>query len=172
MGREAGMDRPHLRPRVELIVAEPIAEVAKRLEARLGETRGIEGRVRRQAMLLWIGADRRRWWSPCLDVNFEPHAEGTRISGRYCPHPKLMTAYAFAAILLTFLGIFAAAWAYVQHIMGELPQCLGGTAISAVVGASLFGLHRYGTARAASQMHELGVVLEAVVPRSPGAPAQ
>jgi hypothetical protein len=154
------MDRPHLRPRVSVRVPHPPDALCQLLDGRLAETPSLEGRVRQRAVLVWMAKPLRCWWSPCLDLNLEPDGSGTRLTGRYTAHPRLMTASVFAGIGLTFLACLSATWSLVQWTMREPPRCLGGT-LAALLGLlAVYGVHRLAQRRAVGQMHALAVLLD------------
>jgi len=122
--------RPHFRPRFVLLCPEPVDAVRRVIVARLAESPGLESRVRPHQVLAWIGGDARRVWSPSLDVNLRPHPAGTVVVGLVAPHPKLMTAYVFAAIGLGFLLALSLTWGFVQVTLDEPPWCIAGSALA------------------------------------------
>lgn len=136
------MQRPHFRPRFVLLSPEPVDAVCHSLHARLKESPRLEARVRPNQVLAWIGEAERKVWSPSLDLNLRPHPRGTLIVGLVAPHPKLMTAYVFAAIGLGFLFALSLTWAFVQTTLDEPPWCLVGS------GLALLGLGAVGASRA------------------------
>lgn len=154
------MDRPHLRPRVTLRLPHDRTTLVGVLEERLRSMPSLEGRVRRSAVLVWIGPVQRRWWSPCLDLNVEDDGSGTRLVGWYTAHPRLMTATVFLGIFLTFLSALSATWGLVQFQMGETPRCLLGTTFTCLALGLLWIVNREAQKRAAGQMHELAGFLQ------------
>jgi hypothetical protein len=154
------MERPHLRPRVALRVPHPPDALQRILDERLQTSPRLEGRVRQQAVLVWMAAPLRCWWSPCLDLNVKADGDGTRLTGYYTAHPRLMTATVFASILLTFLACLSATWSLVQYTaMHEAPRCLLGTAAAAAALVVVWAANRLAQRRAAAQMHELAALL-------------
>lgn len=153
------MERPHLRPRVALRVPQSPDAVQRILDERLQSSPRLEGRVRQQAVLVWIAAPLRCWWSPCLDLNVAKDGEGTRLTGYYTAHPRLMTATVFASIFLTFLACLSATWSLVQYTMHEPPRCLLGTAGAAAALVGVWAANRLAQRRASAQMHELAALL-------------
>ena len=154
------MDRPHVRPRVALWIPTPPSDLLATLEARLRASDRLEGRVRPQAVLIWMGPARRRWWSPCLDLTPEAHPQGTRLVGYYSAHPQWMTFLVFASILLLFLTALSGCWSMVQLQLGETPRCLWGTAAAVGALTGMAGVHAVGKRWAAAQMHELASLLD------------
>jgi hypothetical protein len=154
------MDRPHLRPRVSLRVPMTPDELQRTLDERLQQAPRLEGRVRPQAVLVWMAPPLRCWWSPCLDLNVERDGDGTRLTGYYTAHPRLMTATVFVSILLTFLTCLSATWSLVQYLMREPPRCLMGTAGALVALGCVVAANKVAQRRAAAQMHELAVLLQ------------
>lgn len=153
------MDRPHLRPRVALRVPHTPDELQVLLDDRLRASPGLDGRIRRQAVLVWISGSARRWGSPCLDLTVTSDARGTRLEGWYTAHPRLMTATVFAGIFLTFLACLSATWSLVQVQMNEAPRCLGGTSVAVAALVGLWLVNRAAQQRAAGQMHQLAEFL-------------
>ncbi len=154
------MQRPHFRPRFVLMVPEPVDAVRARLDQRLGAASGIEGKVRPHQVLAWIAGPERRVWSPSIDLNLRPHPDGTLVVGLVAPHPKLMTAYVFAAIGLGYLFAVACAWSVVQLTMDEAPWCLVGAAGSGLGATAVFATRALGLAWARSQMPALLALVE------------
>ncbi len=153
------MERPHVRPRVALRFPHAPEALNGLLQARLDANPKLEGRIRRGGVLVWMAPGLRRWWSPCLDLNVDAEAGGTRLVGWYAAHPRLMGAMAFGSIALTFLGLLSGTWSLVQWQMGEAPRCLLGTGLAVVGLGALFALNRLGQRWAADQMHELAALL-------------
>jgi hypothetical protein len=155
------MERPHYRPRVTLLVRSPVDEVRAALQARLDGLPGVlEGRVRQRAVLAWIAAPERRFWSPSVELTLEEHTEGTLVRGVFGPHPNLMTGQLFLTILLSFLGAIASTWAFVQVTMDEAPVCLWGAA-AALTGVVALALARaLGLAWGRDQVARLGALVD------------
>jgi hypothetical protein len=135
-----------LRRRIVVQVPLDPEALQARLHERLLASGGFDGRIRRQAILVWLAKPARKWWSPCLDLNvFQDEGGGVRLEGYACAHPQLMTAFTFGTIFLTFMASFSAVWSSVQWTMDEPPKCLMGT------GLALLGLVGIGTARYVGQ---------------------
>jgi hypothetical protein len=154
------MDRPHIRPRVSLRFPHPPEALQAVLDERLRSNARLEGRIRRQALLVWMAPELRHWWSPCLELTVEPDGDGTRLVGWYSARPQVMTAMLFGSILLSFLGLLSGCWATVQLTMGELPRCFLGTAGALGGLAVIYAANRLGQRWAGDQMHELAVLLQ------------
>ena len=155
------MKRPHYRPRVTLLVRAPVGEVREALQARLEGLRGVlEGRVRQRAVLAWIAAPDRRFWSPSVELTLEEHADGTLIHGMFGPHPHLMTGQFFLTILLSFLAAIASTWAFVQVTMDEPPLCLWGAAAALTGIAALWGARAVGLAWGRDHVARLGALVD------------
>lgn len=153
------IDRPHVRPRVALRFPHSPPALNALLEARLAANPRLEGRIRRQALLVWMAPAHRRWWSPCLDLSAHPDGEGTRLVGYYTAQPQLMTLLIFGSILLTFLALFSGCWSMVQFQSGASPHCAIGTAAALAGIAGIYGVNVLGQRWAAAQMHELAILL-------------
>ncbi len=154
------MDRPHVRPRVSLRVPQDPTALAVLLEQRLAANPRLEGRVRQQAVLVWMAPAHRSWWSPCLELAIRPDGEGTRLVGHYSAEPQLMTAMVFATILLGFLALLSGCWSLVQFQNGESPHCSFGTVAALGGVAAIYGMNRVGQRWAMSQMHEVAALLQ------------
>jgi hypothetical protein len=155
------MERPHFRPRVTLLVRSPIDEVRGLLQARLEGLHGVlEGRVRQRAVLAWIAAPERRFWSPSVELTLEEHPEGTRVHGMFGPHPHLMTGQFFLSILLGFLAAIASTWAFVQFTMNEPPLCLFGAAAALTGIGALVVARAVGLAWGRDQVAQLGALVD------------
>lgn len=154
------MNRPHVRPRVALRFPHDPTQLAVLLEQRLAANPRLEGRVRQQAVLVWMAPAHRSWWSPCLELTSKPDGEGTRLAGHYSAEPQLMTLMVFGTILLGFLAVLSGCWCLVQYQNGESPHCGIGTAAAIGGVVAIYGANRLGQRWAASQMHELAALLQ------------
>lgn len=154
------MRRPHFRPRFVLLCPEPVDAVRREIQVRLAASPGLESRVRPNQVLAWIGDAERHVWSPSLDLNLRPHPEGTVVVGLVAPHPKLMTAYVFAAIGLGFLLALSLTWGFVQVTLDEPPWCLIGSALAALALGGVAASRALGLAWARDQIAPLVDLVE------------
>lgn len=155
------MDRPHFRPRLTMLAPQPIEITRDVLRDRLKPRQAVfEYRIRDHNVLVWMAEGHRRFWSPALDTNLREHPRGTCVTGRFGPHPALMTATVFVSILLGFLMLLSMTWSYVQTTMGEPPHCLMGSAVAAVGLALVVVSGRLGAAWGRDQMHLLADLME------------
>ena len=156
------------RRRIALRVPMPAASVQQALADRLAANGHLEGRVRRQALLVWLRPPERRWWSPCLDVNILPDGDHTRLEGYTCAQPPVMTAMIFVSIFLTFMALFSATCSVVQWTMDDPPRCLFGTVAACAGLGAVATAQQVGARWAESQIERLVALLDGLgVPAAP-----
>ncbi|MCB9665350.1 MAG: hypothetical protein H6732_14660 [Alphaproteobacteria bacterium] len=150
------MDRPHMRPRLEIVVPADLAEVRRAFEDRVQHPAcTCRGRFARNHLHVEVGPERRHFWSPTLDVTLRRTDEGTLLLGRFGPHPDVWTMYVFLYATWAFFAVVALCWAMAQAVLEEPP-----TALLVVLGAGvLAGLTwlsgRVGAALGHDQMEDL-----------------
>lgn len=146
-------------------------EVRKRLRARLAEmpvvlgvTRvpggGADGDPERDHFTLSIPESDRHFWSPWLNLELVPHGNGTRLSGRFSPHPSVWTGFMFAYLALSVLAFFALVFAAALSMSGGAPWTLGLAGLCVAAMILLWWASQVGQRLAQSQMHELQGILE------------
>jgi hypothetical protein len=106
------------RPLVDLAVPEPPEQVLAAFRACL-ETGHctVEGHVGQREMSIVLDGESRHAFSPWLSVEAYPWQGGTRLRGRFGPHPNLWTLFVF--VYSTWVAVFlvGAVLGYVQLVM-------------------------------------------------------
>lgn len=102
------MSRPHMRPRLEVVVPATPDELRELLRARLDAPGSlVEGRMGKHHLHVQLVDEVRHRWSPTLDVSLRPTDDGTRLLGRFGPHPELWTLYLFLYAACAFVAVVA-----------------------------------------------------------------
>lgn len=131
---------PQIRPHFDLVLRAPVAAV----KARLGEhfAHGGDmwaGHIVGDHAQLVIRRKKRNIWSPWLTFAIEPNERGTRLSGRFAPHPSgwtlYLAAYGMVIISVVGLGFFGLS----QWMAGLPATMLWSLPIGAIVLALLYG---------------------------------
>jgi len=121
------------------------------------------GTVGRQEITLHIRDDRRRSWSPWLQLRVESDESGTLLLGKMGPQPNLWTAFVFIYSCLVAALIAGTMYGFVQSTLGASPSGLY-VAVGALVGLSAAcGLDLLGRRLSQGQMGTIrGFVLRTV----------
>ncbi|RMH26644.1 MAG: hypothetical protein D6693_06855 [Planctomycetota bacterium] len=148
-----------LRPTFEMVTPAPPIEAAARLE-RLFRDAGspYEGRSVGTHLTITLRRDRRRFWSPWLDVELAPAGEAgesAAVRARFGPAPAVWTGFMLGYLALATAALFAGVWGAAQWSLGRAPTMLWGVAGCAVVAAAMLWSARAGQALAREQMREL-----------------
>ncbi|MEE4273514.1 MAG: hypothetical protein V2I67_17705 [Thermoanaerobaculales bacterium] len=158
---------PRIRPRVEVELDEDPDRVMERLRSRLhGCPRCTGVSVGRHAEL-FVPEDEQRVWSPWLSVTAEPAAEGggSRVWGRFAPHPHVWTLYMFLAFGLGFALLVGATWGYAQWAMERTPWALLSLPMGLILGGALYLVSLVGQRLGAEQIERLEAALHELVER-------
>jgi hypothetical protein len=133
------MTAPRVRPRFELELADDPDGVMERLRERLPECPRCTGVSVGRHAELFVPETERRVWSPWLSVTAEAGSDGgSRIRGRFAPHPHVWTLYMFLAFGLGFSLLVGASWGYAQWAMDRIPWALLSLPIGCVLGVALY----------------------------------
>lgn len=150
------MDRPHHRPRLEILIRAPRDTVREAFRDRVAHPRcTCEGTLARNHLHVAVGAAQRHFWSPTLDVTLRDHPDGTLLLGRFGPHPNVWTMYVFGYGVCAFAAIVAACWALAQWAIGSPPLALAWLAGSGVAALAVWGSARVGASIGHDQMEQL-----------------
>ena len=121
------------------------------------------GTVGRQEITLHLQDDRRRPWSPWLQLRVESDESGTLLLGKMGPQPNLWTAFVFIYSCLVAAFVAGTMYGFVQSTLGDSPSGLY-AAMGALVGLSgACGLDLLGRRLSQGQMGTIrGFVLRTV----------
>ena len=112
---------------------------------------------------LFVPDDRRRFFSPWLSVTADIDGDGSRVRGRFGPHPSLWTGYMLLFFALGCGVLLATTWGYAQWALSHPPQALWGAAVGVVLAALLYLVSFVGQRLGQDQMHDLHVGLETLL---------
>lgn len=139
--------RPHFDVQVPQDLETTLAQLADAFEEG-----PFDGKVLGGHAQLMIPAERRHMWSPWLTFEIRAEDDGTRLEGRFAPHPTIWTLYlalyamlGFSALGLTFFGLS-------QSIAEQSPTALWGVPVCLGLAAALFGLGFVGKGLTGQQM--------------------
>lgn len=151
-----------MRPRFSIDVPCGAAAVVEALRERIGETDPpLEGHFDVARCALRIPAERRSFWSPELDVTFEPvegaggAPGGVRVRCMFAPRPSVWTGFAFVYAMLALCGLSGGLFGLVQLSLGSPPWGLAVPAAALVLIAGVYGASFAGQGLAAGQMYQL-----------------
>lgn len=161
-----------LRPRFALDVpcrAEAIVEALR--EALAAAEPPLEGRCDPGHCVLRVPRARRRFWSPELDLTFEPFAEqdagaGVRVRCLFAPRPPVWTGFAFVYALLGVATVAAGVYGLAQLGLGQAPWAFAAAGAALALVGLVYAAAFVGQGLSAGQMYELRRVLDAAVERA------
>lgn len=160
------MQRPRQRPRFDLEVDLPPDEVIARIQRALAHRRApCEGDVRQRHAWIHMRRQDRHFWSPTLDLTVEPTELGSRLHGRFAPHPSIWTFFVFVYAALGSASVVALSWGIAQLSLGALPW---GLAISAALLALIgfvYGAAFIGQGLGSDQIAQMRIFLDRAVVR-------
>jgi hypothetical protein len=153
-GGKLNMERQHMRPRVEVVVPCPPAEVVARIKAHLARVDGCpyEGQMTHTHLALRLCEVHREFWSPWLDAYIEPNEAGTRVCGRLTPHPSIWTGYVSGYAFLAFAMLAGGALGFTQLTVKHSPWGFWIMPVAGLLAAALYGSAFIGQRIAHEQM--------------------
>lgn len=174
------------RPRFELVVPFPPAEVFARLDRQLAcagcpcralvVRRTIGGESRRSTIEVEIVEHLRHVWSPRLGLEVVEHPEGARLDGLFGPNPDVWTGVIACYAFLGLGALFATMLGLAQLSVGVRAWGLWVLPVAALLATLPYLASQVGQAKAAEQMQLLRCFLETALalerpPPPPGCPA-
>lgn len=157
------MTPPRVRPQFEIDLALDADTLMGRVRERLAQCPHCTGvSVGRHAELFVIPAVR-RLWSPWLSVTAEERDNGTRLKGRFAPHPNIWTLYLFVAFGLGFALLVGTTWGYAQWATEKTPWAFVSVPLVAVLGLLLYSASQIGQRLGGEQMQQLRSALEELI---------
>ncbi|MEZ4471996.1 MAG: hypothetical protein R3F60_14615 [bacterium] len=157
------MQRAHMRPRVELIVLAPPAEVLGRVRATLARGGPVRGQMGGSHLALNFEEAQRHFWSPWLDAHVREHPDGAIIYGRLMPHPSIWTFYMGMYAALTMGALIAGIFGLLQVATGTGWWGLLVPPAALLTGLGLYASAFMGQRLGADQMDQLRQYLDAAV---------
>ena len=97
----------------------------------------------------------RHFWTPQLDVEIEPRAEGSLVRGLFGPHPDIWTFFVATYAVMTFCGITGLLFGVVQWSLGWPPWALWSVPIAALMIGSVYVVALIGQRLGHDQMVQL-----------------
>jgi len=87
----------------------------------------VEGDLSSRHAVLRVPEEKRRFWTPCLELTIEKIGEGTRAAGdartklwgTFSPRAEIWTGFVFAIGTLTVLSVFSSVWGAAQLALGH-----------------------------------------------------
>ena len=160
------MTAPRVRPRFELEIGTDPDQLMERLRERLPECPRCTGVSVGRHAELFVPEIERRVWSPWLSVTAHADAEGSRLRGRFSPHPNVWTFYLFLAFGLGFALLVGTTWGYAQWATEKTPWALVAVPVVMVLGGALYYASQIGQRLGRQQMEHLRGALEELISQS------
>lgn len=164
------MTAPTVRPTFEFEVGLDPSIVMENLRRRLPESPRCTGMSVGLHAELFVPESERRVWSPWLSVTARETGQGTIVRGRFAPHPSIWTLYLFLAFGLGFALLVGLTWGYAQWAMESTPWALWSAVLIVTLASGLYGISLIGQRLGASQMMQLRIALDELVPEQSSPP--
>ena len=162
------MQRPRVRPKIELIVEQPPDEVLARFEQclKLPECRGS---VLGSCIEITVSDDEQHFWSPQLSLQVHEQSSGSLIYGRLGPKPHVWTMLIAGYAIVSISLIFAMFFAFSQWLLDEPVWALWALPIAVLMIALVYGTASIGQRLGAEQTHRLAELVTKTLELSPSA---
>ncbi|MEM7135207.1 MAG: hypothetical protein AAF500_01440 [Myxococcota bacterium] len=155
------MARPRMRPRFEMKLPIEGAEWLEALRRVLDDDPGpCRGRIFRRHAVIEIHESSRSFWSPVLSVDVSDQPSGTRLSGRFSPHPHVWTLFMAIYMLLGIGALAGIVYAFVQYTLGEPPWGVAAVPLALAVFAFVYGAAFIGQGLSADEMYAMRSVVD------------
>ena len=115
-------------------------------------------------MELFVEEEERTFWSPHLSVQVEEADSGSRLHGRYAPHPEVWTLFVFLYAVFGFAAVGGLGWGFAQSVLGQPMWGLLVTPAALLAIAALYWGARLGQRRTSAQMERLRERLDDLLP--------
>lgn len=152
-----------LRPRFQLELAVPAAEVLGRLQ----DAGRAPFHIKRvdDHVFIRFDATQNHFWSPQLQLEIlDENPSGCRVYGLFGPNPTLWTFFMFLHFGVATLFVILGMWAYSSASLGKpYGVLLGGMGALVALWFVLYGIGRAGRAKGRPQMYELHTFFLGVV---------
>lgn len=99
----------------------PQVELLARVRERSGNVKRVQVQTAGNHVDLLVGREERHAWSPWLSVAIEQAAGGSRIRGRFGPHPSVWTLFMSIQMFLSFLALCALVGGAALWTLGHSP---------------------------------------------------
>ncbi|MEM9072343.1 MAG: hypothetical protein AAGE52_27805 [Myxococcota bacterium] len=116
---------------------------------------------------LTVPPRRRHLWSPQLAVRLEKIPEGTRLHGRFGPHPHVWTMYVALVALAIFIAVGSIMYGTAQWMIDQEPSGLWFTLVALGITTGVILLAKLGQIFGAEQMMTLRREIEAIAKADP-----
>lgn len=148
------------RPTFEILTERGAEALADRVCAMTNDDPHLDHHRTGTHVQIMIAKPERHFWSPWLTVEYEAVERGTRIHGRFSPHPNVWTCFALTYLALGTILFFAIMWAGAQAMLDRAPTALWVTPACLLIAGIMFWSSQIGQKLARTQMDRLREVLE------------
>ncbi|MCA9558243.1 MAG: hypothetical protein KC583_06705 [Myxococcales bacterium] len=157
---------PAMRPRFERTVAVPQAQLLARVRRNMhcSEPR-VHAQMADHHLELLIDEADRHYWSPWLSVDLEPADDGTRVKGRYGPHPSVWTMFMSMYFFFAFVALAGVVFGGTQWLVKQHPWGLWFVPVAALLVGITYVASLLGQRLGADQMRTLEAALDCMVDR-------
>jgi hypothetical protein len=152
-----------MRPRFEVLAPYEPLETQQRLRTMLDqEDCSFTGLFLDRHLRVRIPESQRHFWTPQLDVEIEPHPDGSLLRALFTPPPDVWTFFIATYAVMTFCGLTGLLFGLVQWWLGWPPWALWSVPIAALMIGSVYVVALIGQRLAYDQMVQLRTFLEGI----------
>lgn len=130
----------------------------------------LEGIFTPEHCVLRLPEERRSFWSPELDLTFEPLSDeplhGVRLRGLFAPRPSVWTGFAFVYAVLAAVALASGLYGLAQMGLGQATSGFSVAMAAALALGGLYAASLVGQGLAAGEMYELRAHLDACLERA------
>lgn len=151
------MSLPVMRPRFEMTVNVSPEEALRRIQAWSSDPECACGIMTTQCQVdVLVPEQRRHVWSPWLTLKAVKLEEGgTKLTGRFAPHPSIWTLFMSLYALMAFIAIVGACWGMAQMTLDQSPWAFWAVPAATIIGVGLFVGSTIGQRLGHDQMEDL-----------------
>ena len=150
------MTTPAMRPPFDLLVSVSPEEALGRIQTWSSDPECACGIMTTASQVdVLVPESRRHVWSPWLSLKAEAVEGGTRLRGRFAPHPSIWTLFMSAYAFMAFIFLMGACWGTAQVILDQPAWALWGMPGAVLGGVALFIGSRVGQRLGYEQMCDL-----------------
>ena len=159
---------PRMRPRFQQVASCAPQEVLSRFHQHFTSPNStFRGYILDKHVNMYVLQKDQHYWSPHLQVDVYPHAEGSLIRGLFGPHPNVWTMFTAMYAIVVFLTIAAAVFGFSQWTIGQPPTAYWGVPIGVIVLGIIYSFALAGQKMARAQMEDMRTFIDVTLHTHP-----
>lgn len=123
----------------------------------------VHAQMAHNTLELLVDETDRHYWSPWLSVIIDEHEDGSRVRGRFGPHPAVWTMFMSMHIFLVLSAMSGGILGFTHWLLGHTPWALIAVPICGVLMLGVYLASLIGQGAGADQMHVLRAALDCML---------